>query len=656
MLELLALKTAAVFCFVYFGWIYGEHLGHERSPLGRWFIGALTMVAIQSLWQTLFYYLNLQLGIFTDALSLVLTILSLGPLIIKSHVKEPSTIPREQPVWTWVSAVIIPTVLATLYIVRGAWLASTVNPILTPWPLLPTPTLGAFAIIGLAGILSAWKARAVWPTIIIASLGLISVISIAPIIYTNGFGFDGFLHRASMEIIASTGTLSPKPPYYIGLYVLETWLTRILAFPIREIDRWFMLVGMAFLPIGLAWTSRNRQQTNWMIATTLLITPLAPFITTTPQAFAYLIGFLAITASLGRLHPITTLTLAAWSLAIHPLAGLPFCLITLAILARKHLLLSAPLILAAGVSVPFAFAILGFFSSSSVVTFDLSKLLTTHYPLLTLLTPPTNRVALWADATVLFQTLQLPIIIIASLVAIWKNRERRREWILLSIAGVLLIAAGFFLQTAGDFAFLIEYERGNYADRLFIMAQLVLLLPGLTGIGIALSRIPRLALAPAIFILALIPAGISANVYAALPRYDAAVINHGWSAGQADQEAIRWIDRDASGSAYTALANQSVSAVAVQELGFKRYANDVFFYPIPTGGPLYKTFLEAMDINATIDPIRQAAKLGQTKLVYVVVNDYWWDAAKVMEHLSTLSNAQESFHNGSIRVYRFEIN
>ena len=31
---------------------------------------------------------------------------------------------------------------------------------------------------------------------------------------------------------------------------------------------------------------------------------------------------------------------------------------------------------------------------------------------------------------------------------------------------------------------------------------------------------------------------------------------------------------------------------AVREFGFKRYVDDVFYYPIPTGGPLYEQFLQ----------------------------------------------------------------
>jgi hypothetical protein len=657
MLGVLALKAAVVFSYVYFGWIYGERLGRGRTAGGRWLVGALVLLAVQSLWQTVFYYLSLPLGSFTDALSLALAVICLGPLVIKTHVKEPDEKNTEQPAWLWIIATILPAALCALYVIRGAWLATTLDPIRTPWPLLPAPTLAAFALIGLAGLLAAWKTRVTWPVICISALGLVSILSIAPLIYANGFGFDGFLHRASMDILSTTGTLSPKPPYYMGLYVLETWFARLLSIPIVDIDRWLMLVSLILLPIGISWTTRDRNKANWMLAASLLVIPLAPFVVTTPQAFAYLIGFLAITSALGRLHPITTLSLAAWSLAIHPLAGLPFFLITLALMARERAWLAAPLVIAAGISVPAAFALLGVISNNQV-TWDLTRLLDIDAirSVLNRFQPPSNRVALWADAAALMEVLQLPIMFLASIFAIWKSRDDRRESIILFSSATLFVIAGLVLQAAGEFPFLIDYERGNYADRLFVIASLMLLIPALGGIGRALARIPRLGLAPALLLLALIPAGISANAYTALPRHDAANVSRGWSVGRADIEAARWIDRDATGSPYTVLANQSVSAAAVQELGFKRYAGDVFFYPIPTGGPLYQKFLDIMDINSNIDPVREAARLGQTKLVYVVLNDYWWDASKVAEHLSAMADRQESFRDNRVRVYRFEIN
>ncbi len=657
MVGILALKAAVVFSFVYFGWIYGERLGANRSAPGRWLIGVLTLLAWQSLWQTFFYYAGLSLGGITDAASLALAVVCLGPLIIRTHVKESDGLRAGTPAWIWILISIIPAILASAYILRGAWLATTIDPIRTPWPLLPIPTLAAFSIIALCGLLAAWKTRTSWATAIIISLGLIALTSIVPLVYANGFGFDGYLHRASMEVLQTTGTLNPKPPYYIGLYVFETWASRLLSVSIADIDRWFMVFALLLLPISLLWTVNDRKQGSWMLATSLLVIPLAPFVVTTPQSVAYLIGFAAIASAIGKLHPLTTITFALWALAIHPLAGLPFLLVALALLARNRTWLAGLLVLAAGISVPAAFFLLGKFSSNQVA-WDFSRLFNreTINAIFTRLQPPTNRVALWADATSILELLQIPIIVIASLFAIWKDPERRKTWIILSTSGIFLIIAGLVLQATGDFPFLIDYERGNYADRLFVIAKLFWIFPGLAGLGLLLSRIKKQALAPALFLLACIPAGVAANIYTSLPRHDAANVSRGWSVGSADVEAVHWIDRDASGSPYTVLANQSVSAAAVQELGFKRYADDIFFYPIPTGGPLYQEFLHAMDVDTTLEPIRQAAKIGRTKLVYIVLNDYWWNAFRVAEQLSSLSDAQVQFRDGRVRVYRFEIN
>jgi hypothetical protein len=132
------------------------------------------------------------------------------------------------------------------------------------------------------------------------------------------------------------------------------------------------------------------------------------------------------------------------------------------------------------------------------------------------------------------------------------------------------------------------------------------------------------------------------------------VASHGWSASASDLEAVRWIDRDAENKPYTVLANQSVSAVAVRELGFKRYAeNNVFFYPIPTGGSLYQVFLKMVGTDTSTDTVREAGKLGESKLVYVVLNDYWWDAQKVGDRLAALAQQKMDFDDGKGRVYKF---
>lgn len=614
------------------------------------------MLATQSLWQTMFYYLNVELNAITDAASLILTLITISPaFLIKSNTIQIDN-PAKRFSWLWTTLPLFIASTSVIYILRATALAKTLSPISTPWPLLPNGMLFAIGLMILAGLVAGWKSKRPGITIFISMIATASIMSIIPLIYVNGFGFDGFLHRASMNILLQEGTLQPKPPYYIGLYVLLTWLSRLMDISINSIDRWFMTAIMPLLPLFIAWSTNEKKRAAFMSIGTLLILPFAPFVTTTPQAVAYIVGIFAISAALANIHVAGSLILAAWSMAIHPLAGLPFFCVTLGIMFHKRWI-KWLWILAAGCSVPLAFFLLGQVSDNQV-TFDLARLIRPEFfeYILSRLQPPTNRVALWADAASLFELLRLPLLMIASLFAIKKGGEHKKQWTVLFYASVLLILSGFFLQTTGDFPFLIDYERGNYSERLFVIAQLLLLIPAVAALSEGFKRLPALSLASSTFLLFIVPAIASANIYTSFPRHDAASVSRGWSVGIHDQEAVRWIDRDAGPEPYTVLANQSVSAAAVELLGFKRYAENIFFYPIPTGGPLYQQFLAIMNPENDLEPIKKAAQLGQSKLVYIVLNEYWWDAKKVAEHLSALADAEKTLGENQVMIYRFKIN
>jgi hypothetical protein len=220
---------------------------------------------------------------------------------------------------------------------------------------------------------------------------------------------------------------------------------------------------------------------------------------------------------------------------------------------------------------------------------------------------------------------------------------------------MLFVSSGLLKQT-GDFTALIQYEKGDYAERLFNFSVMLLLVGCLPALGLLWDKARKampIASLIAIILFALVGA---ANAYDALPRHDAVQASRGWSTGLNDVEAVRWIDQYAKNKNYTVLANQSVSAAAVKEFGFKRYAkNDVFFYPIPTGGPLYQTYLKMTYEDPSIDTIKDAARLGQTNLVFVVINDYWWKATELNESIGQISNAQWTSDDNKVNVYAFEL-
>ncbi len=649
----IAWKVVAALTYIIGAWIFGERLAPRSA--GREWLGLLALFAVQSLVQIVFYYAGLHLSAYTDAGSLAIALLLMMMLFAWTP-PDAEDFKISVPNWKWIAPLLTIGLVFCIGILYAAFRRATADSIRTPWPYLPSWVIPAIASLWLTSLIAAWKTRSKTTVAALSSLTAFSIVTIAPALYKLGFGFDGFLHRASEQLILQTGTLNPKPFYYIGQYVFTTWLSRISGLELASIDRWLVPLVLAVIPFFLLMSHKKQ---TFALPAFLLMLPLAPFVATTPQSFAYVIGLISIILALSEdIHPASWLPFAAWSIAIHPLAGLPFAAISLgmALLHFRQKTLSGICIILAALSIPAAFLILGQFSSNSV-SWDWSRLV--DKTLLTqawnALSPPQNRVALWEDWSSLIAFLILPAALALSVLACVKDKERRPFWIALFSAACLLIVSGFVLKAAGDFPFLIDYERGNYADRLFIIAGLIAAFPASIGFAYLLSRISRLHILVTCSVLCVTWAWSGAQAYNALPRHDAAVVSHGWSVGSADIEAVRWIDQNAANDVYTVLADQSVSAAAVQEYGFKRYEGDVFFYPIPTGGPLYQDFLDAVVSNPSVDAIKDAARLGHSKIVYIVLNDYWWDFENVSGKLSSMAADERDFGNGSVRVFRFNV-
>ena len=344
-----ALGLAAVFrvhgialqFLVLFGLIYGGYaVGSATAPRFGGFpataIGALGLLAFQSVIQTTLYYAGWHLDGTSDALSLCAVLILSLPLFWIVRTEETTEKERMKigpRAWIWMAACLIVCATACAFLVRAAYLSGTTDAIRTPWPLLPAGKIAAFAIASLCVWLSAWQRLPRWFTAVLACLACASALLVAPLLYQNGFGFDGFLHRASEEIVFATGTLQPKPPYYIGQYVFVTWLARVFDLPIRWADILTVPLLASLLPFGVLAAFFREKRTRWIIAATTLLLPLSGFIVTTPQSLAYALGLFALLfAASEDLHPALPLVLAGWSLATHPLAGLPFfgaCLVVL---------------------------------------------------------------------------------------------------------------------------------------------------------------------------------------------------------------------------------------------------------------------------------------------------------------------------------------
>lgn len=665
-----------VFAFLYHGNLLGQRLFWRHPWIVSIFPGMVLFLALQSILQTLWYYADQPLGNTSDLATFIFTVFLIQvirlvvPKTTDTQDDEEAAAPPGRLRRLIVLLNLFVAAAAAGLILRGAQAAATLESIRTPWPLLPERTLPMIALVWLTLILSTLLIRSRWISAIHATLALGPTLAITALVYRIGFGFDGFLHIASEKILLATGTLHPKPLYYLGQYVFTTWLARLTHIPLSDIDRWLVpVVATILLPVCLFLILQRRTHATFTFLILGLL-PLGGFISTTPQGFAYTLGLAALllgaAATENRAHPLASLILAGWAVAVHPLAGIPLTCVLIAVLVRHQWknnlgrVLSWAFVLLAGTSIPILFYIIGLRTGTSIAwnfpsLFEAEpwlERLRTFWPFIG------NRFVLWpAWATLVARS--LPVILLGlaisgSIVNRKQNTDQKTEPIWIASAIALWLAATF-LKTSGDFAFLIDYERGNYADRLNLLALLCLIPAAIPGL-IALWK--RVRLAPAFVTIALIGflmATGTALAYDSLPRHDALVTGRGWSTSRYDMEAVTLIDRDAAGRDYSVLANQSVSAAAVATLGFKRYAGDVFFYPIPTGGVLYEQFLRMTYNEPSYDTVKDAAELGKTDLVYVVINDYWWRAAVVSETLRSIAERDWSIGNGKINVYKFDL-
>lgn len=688
---------ATVFLVLLAGYALGSRLVPDRHGVIQGSFGVFCALALQSVFQTAFYYLGMSLGAASDVWSLGLTAAVAAAVWFARRPAREKNDAIRLPIPVFRTSVgimfAVAAALTLAHILRIVAASATESPILTPWAVLPVGTVLWIAVLWLMLLLSILFVRSAVAAAFHAAIAIFAVTSVTPLVYRVGFGFDGFLHAASERILLTTGTLLPKPLYYIGQYVFTTWFSRRFSIPVDAVDRWLVPVLAALLlPLCVYLISKTKKSgdakseksegvrphvddvaederaSDFMRPYPFLIFllfPLAPFITTTPQALSYLLSLSALILITRQSLTAASLLFSAWAIAAHPLAGLPVFMIILAVIASRRSRIAAALFVAlAGASVPIAFAV---FSAKTGVGIqwhlDALSSVSEWGARVTQLSPFIgNRFALWPAWASLAAHASFLLFL---LFAVASSATANKRWVLvLTASAIALWVAGAALGIGGDFRFLIEYEREDYAGRLQTLAFFCVVpaaLPALDAFCRRLARAPYLIRMAVILVAVLWTSGLA---YASFPRHDAVQTGRGWSTGQWDAEAVRLIHADAAGRDYTVLANQSVSAAAVSELGFLRYADDIFFYPIPTGGPLYALYLKMTYEEPTRDTAKDAAALAKSDLVYVVVNKYWWRSGPLTESLRNASDYNwelpdmtdglRSETDWAVRIYKFD--
>jgi hypothetical protein len=128
---------------------------------------------------------------------------------------------------------------------------------------------------------------------------------------------------------------------------------------------------------------------------------------------------------------------------------------------------------------------------------------------------------------------------------------------------------------------------------------------------------------------------LSTSLYLSYPRFDKYHNSRGYSTGINDLKAVEYIEKNSKND-YIVLANQQVSAAALKNFGFSRYLKnknneEIYFYPIPTGGELYRYYLEMVYEKPTKENMLKAMEFSKVSEAYFVLNKYWWAFPKILE-------------------------
>lgn len=576
--------------------------------------------------------------------------------------------------WLWgASAVIIEgALLATLYTHR------TYDVLNSPWRALPLWFFGLYFIGTIIALAAPWFIRSRALTYATTALHLFTTFGVTLIMYPLGFGFDGFIHRATEDWIAAHGFILPKQPVYIGQYTLVVWLAKITQLPIHLIDNWFVPV-LASLALPALFQRLFTRVWNFPNALALNLTWLYPALyflwlgLTTPYNFLLLIITASICAVLewqkGNVSAIVPISLGLLGLFTHVMLGAPLALLIAAALighklkngAQTSLLITYTV--AAVITVPALFTL---------------YLLAKHLPWPDFVNPFTKiqhfldlyKLPFWYNrlaphAWNYFYKLEwvfAPIITGLASIGWWFEPHKKFGRWLFPITALAFVAAAILLRTWIVFPDVHSFEQGDYPLRL-LRASLLWILPWAgAGIGALYLTIKKTKAAvwllPSVLICAAL--GLTIAFYFSYPQHNKKVNFPGFNVTTADLQAVQWIDADNNHTKnidYIVLANPVVGAAALSQFSFAKYYDTVLgqysYYSIPSGSPLF-SFYTDMWQKPNTTTMQQAMDLFGVKKAYFVINSYWVNYPQIVAQAKTTTDVWTSINGDQIHVFKYE--
>jgi hypothetical protein len=545
--------------------------------------------------------------------------------------------------------------------------ASTADAIFSPWLLLSKAWI--FVYIGLALIMLFKIIKSKndsW--LLILSLFFFISLSLGAFLYKLGYGFDFHIHKATTEYIWQYGSISPKPLYYIGYYSLILNLKWLLGLSLSFLNTWLVPILFSFLVPGFIYFSfSNSFDFKKVIIRFLPLVwfalPYSLYTFTTPQSLANTFFVLLVFAVIPFIFKKEFSILFLWLIAIatafiHPIAGVPAILLVLFInlrewrtsnyivhKQRKFLFILISIL--GGFALPILFFLNSLINGNSISwklpSFSFS--LPNYHQYLSIFDFVYN--LLWL----------LPIIIIILLVISIKyiiSMKRVRQFSDYFILMIILFVNFIWLKYFISFDFLLDNERLNYSNRILNLLFIACLPIICIALSLLINKIAKHNKIVILGTMVIFISFISVSFYLSYPRRDQYFFNKSINTTITDFQVVEYIDNASENNII--LSNQAVSAAAINKFGFKTYHNNVFYYPLPTSGPLYQLFLDAAyqrkDANSLLADV---CKLACPENMYLVINSYWHNAPNLINSYKKTAHSWQQFSDNTTFVFHYNL-
>lgn len=512
--------------------------------------------------------------------------------------------------------------------------------------------------------------------IILISLHYLISFSVAVVIYKIGYGYDPFIHEKTMEFIAAKGSVLPKPPYYLGQYGLIVILHKISGLSISFLDKILVpALAALFLPPILYRFFKKEDDVKDELGTDSLFLAIlfalaltfSPFIVTTPQNLSYLFLILTILSVKESGHPVRVLIPALATVAIHPLTGLPALGWAAWLIGqkyrnrldpRRYKIIQTIIFLFTSLSLPLALLLAGggrIKNAANNLFQDITNLLSGL---------GTAGREDWLSNFIYFFSLNYVLIMVLAAAGIilycFLSRQQGEKNEKILKKGLLFItpalAIAYLLSSRIIFNDLISYEQADYASRIPIIILIFFLPFFLLALKRLITKIRQTNLTIQIIWLVFGLGLLGISLYISYPRFDKYWNSRGYSVSASDLAAVRSISQNTT-APYIVLANQQVGAAALKEFGFDHYykvgSDQLYFYSIPTGGPLYRYYLEMIYKNPSRATMEEALKLAGVDIGYLVVNKYWYQSGQAINAAKLTADKWWTINNEDY-IFRYQ--